>query len=117
MRAFQKQSIILCTVVFSLTLLSSPLPTKAAGSDSPFPEDSQPVAIPDNSITPPRMSAPVTPQEPPPVESQRSPQPGLNVLNWQYWSKPYLRDGLICRDYNGNIICVSPDSAKRMLWN
>lgn len=42
-------------------------------------------------------------------------QPPLN-FDWKRWSKPYIQSTNVCREYQGNIVCFTPQVAQQMGW-
>lgn len=33
------------------------------------------------------------------------------------WNSPYWRDGAICREDQGNVVCLKPEEAKKLRWS
>lgn len=56
------------------------------------------------SITSPSLAAP----------DRQSPV--ISLSNWDKWETPYWLNSNICRENNGNIICLSPQIARQMRW-
>jgi hypothetical protein len=46
-----------------------------------------------------------------PSSSKSSP-----VFNWKKWSKPFYKNQSVCREYIGNVICLTPQAAKKVNW-
>ncbi|HEY9833557.1 MAG TPA: hypothetical protein V6D26_23600 [Stenomitos sp.] len=86
---FSGSSIFWQLFVF-LVLISK---AQAAGYDEPIPSGSSP------SLTTPNERLRV-----------------LSLLNWDKWEKPYWLNNNICRESQGNIICLSPQVARKIRW-
>lgn len=56
------------------------------------------------------------PSEIPPAEGINSNSAVLNILDWNKWNNPYWLNGYICRTYNANLICLTPEAAKNLRW-
>lgn len=48
------------------------------------------------------------------LQDQR--EPSSQLLNWKDWSQPYIDRDNVCRENNGNIVCLSAESARYMHW-
>jgi hypothetical protein len=42
-------------------------------------------------------------------------QPSFD-FDWKRWSQPYMKGDLICREMQGNTICLTSQAAKQMKW-
>jgi len=42
--------------------------------------------------------------------------PALFLSNWDKWGTPYWLNNSICRESQGNIICLSPQVARQIRW-
>jgi hypothetical protein len=59
-----------------------------------------------------------------PILSSPSPSPtapneqlsALSLLNWDKWESPYWLHNNICRESQGNVICLSPQLARQLRW-
>jgi hypothetical protein len=40
----------------------------------------------------------------------------LFLLNWDKWGTPYWLNSSICRESQGNIVCLSPQEAQEIRW-
>ena len=38
-------------------------------------------------------------------------------FDWQRWSQPYALGGQMCREYQGNVVCFTPQVAQQMGWS
>jgi hypothetical protein len=83
-------SLIFWQLFFFLVLISK---AQAAGYDEPIPSGSSP------SLATPNERLRV-----------------LSFLNWDKWEKPYWLNNNICRESQGNIICLSPQVARQIRW-
>lgn len=61
----------------------------------------------DEPIPPTTSSSPTAPNEQIPT---------LSLLNWNEWGNSYWRNDMICRENNGNVICLSPQLARQLRW-
>lgn len=61
-------------------------------------------------------------EQPVPTPNSSSPKqpdeqlPTLSLLNWDRWGSPYWLSDKICRENQGNIICLSPELARQVRW-
>lgn len=39
------------------------------------------------------------------------------ILNWRDWSSPYRYEENLCRESNGNLVCLSLESSRKMRWD
>ena len=85
----------LCPIFFSQCLMLFVLVSKAqaGGYDEPIPSTTSPSIAASNE----ELSA-------------------LFLLNWDKWGKPYWLNNSICRESQGNIICLSPQVARQIRW-
>lgn len=37
-------------------------------------------------------------------------------FDWKHWSQPYIQSKNMCREYQGNIVCFTPQVAQQMGW-
>ncbi len=42
--------------------------------------------------------------------------PALFLLNWDKWGTPYWLNNSICRESEGNIVCLFPQEAQEIRW-
>jgi hypothetical protein len=58
---------------------------------------------------------------PEPTKSITSPVPIAIKLPplfvWEKWGNPYWSDDKVCRENNGNIVCLTGENAKKIGWN
>jgi hypothetical protein len=85
----------LCPVFFSKCLILFVLVSKAqaGGYDEPIPSSTS------------RSTA-----------ASNEKLPALFLLNWDKWGNPYWLDNSLCRESQGNIICLSPQVARQIRW-
>ncbi|MEB3295532.1 MAG: hypothetical protein VKJ24_20455 [Synechococcales bacterium] len=50
------------------------------------------------------------------VQGQASQEPPAFNLNWQKWSQPDRQGDRICREWQGNVVCLTPQVAQQMGW-
>jgi hypothetical protein len=83
-------SLIFWQLFVFLVLISK---AQAGGYDKPIPSSISP------SLTAPNQQLPV-----------------FSLLNWDKWENPYWLNNNICRESQGNIICLSPKIAQQVRW-
>lgn len=88
-------SSFLCPIFFSKCLIFFVLVSKvqAGGYDKPIPPTTLPLLAASNEQL-----------------------PVFSLLNWDKWGNPYWLNNSICRESQGNIICLSPQVARQIRW-
>ena len=76
-----------------ISLFLDASPAQAGGYDEPIPSTSSPSLAASNEKL-----------------------PALFLLNWDKWGNPYWLNNSICRENEGNVICLSPQEAQEMRW-
>ncbi|MGB3204546.1 MAG: hypothetical protein WBB28_06120 [Crinalium sp.] len=112
-----------CLLIFGIFsgcfLYSSTVQAGGFDQQKPPPEQApSPPPVPD--IPPPisPSSTPVVPPSPPPATTNKTSPLNLDlsIINWDKWGQTYWLNQNICREMNGNVICLSAQTARRMYW-
>ena len=92
-------SLACCTGInLLLVLISVVQPANAGGGDMPIPANFVPRT--DDQLTIQQLGA----------------RNKAQTFSWSLWSKHYLDGDRMCRQYNGDIVCFSPESSKQLNW-
>jgi hypothetical protein len=59
---------------------------------------------------------PIPPSIPSLLAAPNGQLPVLSLLNWDKWESPYWLNKSICRESNGNIVCLPPQIAHQFGW-
>lgn len=118
---YLKSSIAASFVVFGvLTYCNSFVSlANAAGSDRPDPSETTgsemnlPAAPPcEHSTRAPASAQPSSAN----TANAAQHSPCSVTLQWRRWSEPFVRDGNHCRQLQGNLVCLTPESSQRLRW-
>lgn len=77
-------------------------------------EEQKPPLPADNSAP---SSQVIPPSPPPAINNRTSPfNIDLSIINWDKWGQAYWLNQNICREMNGNLICLSPQTTRQIRW-
>jgi hypothetical protein len=88
----------ICSATLQCLLLLSGLSHPAKAGSSPLPHQFTPQT--DESLTAEQIDRRQT----------------IQTVPWNHWSQPYTQNKSICRQYQGNEICLSVSAARRLNW-
>lgn len=99
-------SLIFCEFFSLLVVISTAHADGLGEQKPPLPAEN---SAPSSQIIPP-SPLPAIPNKTSPLNID------LSIINWDKWGQTYWLNQNICREMKGNIICLSPQTARQIRW-